>query len=302
MKKVFIITLSVLLLFSLPLTVFASYDYSGGERASLLNDFSDIIDDFKESELLSELEEISTANKCEVAVLTVSATNGKDITAFADDYYDGFGFGYGENDDGIMLVVAMDIREFAITTHGRATEIFTDHNIRLLEDAFTSFLSSEEYYYAFNAFINKCEDIFNDYNNYILNSQHGHIDSNDFYSGYESDNNTVTISGNTSDIFSIKWIATALIIGIVIGFIYVSHLKSQLKSVRRKAAASDYVVPGSFQLTQQRDIFMYADVKKTPKPKANNSSGGRSGSSFGGSSSTHKSSSGRTHGGSRGRF
>lgn len=305
MKKLIISMISLLMLLSLSMTAFAYYDYSGGKRTSLLIDDADLVPDSSEAELLGRLEDISNSNACEVAILTVNSTDGKDITSFADDYYDYEGFGYGINDDGLILVVDMGYREFAISTYGTAIDIFTDYNLGLLEDAFVSYLSEGEYYNAFSAFITKCDGVFTDYKYYIENGQNDNFYNSDdeYYYNDEffiSGNNNVN-SITSSDMFSVKWIITALVIGIIIAFIYTSTLKSKLKTVHSKPSAKDYVVPGSLQITQQRDIFIHSSVKRVPKPK-NNSSSRSGGSSFGGGSSTHRSSSGRSHGGSRGSF
>ena len=69
--------------------------------------------------------------------------------------------------------------------------------------------------------------------------------------------------------------------------------RGQLKTVRRKAAASDYVRPGSMNVAYANDVFLYSHVNRTAKPKDNDSSGG---------SATHTSSSGTTHGGGGGKF
>ncbi len=301
--------LSLLMLFSFAIPCFAYYDYSGGERTSLLIDEADLIPDETELQLLQQLENISSINECEIAVLTVSSTDGQDITAFADDYYDYNGFGYGENDDGLLLVIDMGYREFAITTYGTAIDIFTDYNLEQLENAFVGYLSNGDYYGAFSSFITKCSTVFDDYRYYLENNQNnnnndndGYYTDDDFYftddDFYYSDN---TSSVKPNDIFSVQWIVVAIVIGIVIAFIYTGNLKSKLKTVRTKYTAEDYVVPGSLQITQQRDVFLHSSIRKTPKPKANNNrSGGSSG--FGGGSSTHRSSSGRSHGGSRGSF
>lgn len=58
-------------------------------------------------------------------------------------------------------------------------------------------------------------------------------------------------------------------IGLLIGLITVMVMKGQLKSVRPKNAAADYVVSGSFQLRSSRDIFLYRHVHRTAKPKNN---------------------------------
>ena len=303
MKKLTVILLSVLILLSLVSTAFA-YDYEEGDRTALVNDLADIIPDYDEETLNYKLEQISEDYECEVALLTVNSTDGYDITAFADDYYDYNGFGYGENDDGIMLVVDMGYREFAITTHGTAIDIFTDYNLIQLENVFVPYLSQGSYTDAFIAYYEKCINIFDDYNTY-LNDFGGegevYIPSEDDYDydydyGYGND----YYQPAKTDFFSVKWLVISVVIGIVIAFLYTNFLKSQLKTVKSKPSASDYVIPGSFTLTGQRDVFLYRNIKKTPKPK--NNSGSRGGSSFGGGSSTHRSSSGRTHGGSRGSF
>lgn len=56
-------------------------------------------------------------------------------------------------------------------------------------------------------------------------------------------------------------------IGILVGLIAVLVMKGQLKSVRPKNAAADYVVSGSFCLRHSQDIFLYRNVHRTPKPK-----------------------------------
>ena len=71
------------------------------------------------------------------------------------------------------------------------------------------------------------------------------------------------------------------------------YITTQLKTVRRKAAASDYVRPGSMNVAYANDVFLYSHVNRTAKPKDNDSSGG---------SATHTSSSGTTHGGGGGKF
>ncbi len=309
MKKITVILLSVLLLMSITLSA-SAYVYEEGDRTALVNDFAELIPDYDEETLNFKLEQISETYECEVALLTVNSTDGYDITAFADDYYDYNGFGWGENDDGIMLVVDMGYREFAITTHGTAIDIFTDYNLAQIENAFVPYLSQGSYTEAFVAYYEKCINIFDDYNTY-LNDYGGegevYIPSDDEYDYiYEDDymygdDYYTPPKSIISYLFSPKWLVISVIIGLIIAFLYTGFLKSQLKTVKSKPSASDYVIPGSFSLTGQRDVYLYSNVTKTPKPK-NNNTGSRGGSSFGGGSSTHRSSSGRTHGGSRGSF
>jgi len=77
-----------------------------------------------------------------------------------------------------------------------------------------------------------------------------------------------------------------VLVGFGISLIVVLCMKGQMKSVRFKPDAQSYVVPGSMQVTQRVDMYLYSNTVRTARPK-NNSSGG---------------SSGRSHGGGGGRF
>lgn len=303
MKKIISVITCTLLIIAFSITALA-YDYSDGDRTALVNDLAELIAADDEITLNYKLEQLSELYECEVAILTVNSTDGTDITVFSDDYYDYNGFGFGANDDGIMLVIDMGNREFAITTHGTAIDIFSDYNLSQLENEFIPDLSNGKYLNAFIAFYEKCERIFIAYEDYQENYDGGYVyyPDDDGYVDYYDDYNDYEPKSVFAEIFSVQWIIISVIIGVIIAFIYTSSLKSQLKTVKGKASASDYIVPGSMHLTQQRDVFMYRNVKKSPKPKSNSSSGRSGGVSFGGGSSTHSSSSGRTHGGSRGSF
>jgi uncharacterized protein len=74
-----------------------------------------------------------------------------------------------------------------------------------------------------------------------------------------------------------------------VALIVTGKMRSDLVTVRQQVKADNYVIPGSLQLTNSRDLFLYSQVTKTERPKS-------------GGSSTHTSSSGRTHGGGGGKF
>ena len=90
-------------------------------------------------------------------------------------------------------------------------------------------------------------------------------------------------------------LALALGIGLVLAWVVVHVMKSQLRSVAFQENAASYVREGSMNLTNSRELFLYRDVHRTERPK-------ESSSSDSGGSSTHTSSSGTTHGGGGGSF
>ena len=86
------------------------------------------------------------------------------------------------------------------------------------------------------------------------------------------------------------YIVITIIVALIVGAIYISKLKKQLKSVELQRGAANYVKDGSMNVTIQKDIYLYSTVTRTARPK-NTSSGGGGGFSTGG---------GRSSGGGRG--
>lgn len=78
-------------------------------------------------------------------------------------------------------------------------------------------------------------------------------------------------------------ILPALLIGLIVMLIKLH----QMKNVRRQDTAADYMKPGSMNLTDSQNIFLYSAVTKTAKPEE---------------PQTHTSSSGETHGGRGGDY
>ena len=90
-------------------------------------------------------------------------------------------------------------------------------------------------------------------------------------------------------------IIISLGIGLVIGLIAVLVMESQLKSVALQKSAVNYVKPGSLNVTNGSELFLYANVdRQYIEPSSSSSSSG--------GSSSHTSSSGRSHGGISGSF
>ena len=80
----------------------------------LLVDNAGLLTEEESNALLNKLEDISQKYENEVGIVTVNSLEGKTAEAYADDYYDYNGYGYGENDDGLLLLISMGEREWAI--------------------------------------------------------------------------------------------------------------------------------------------------------------------------------------------
>lgn len=277
-KKIWCCLFSLLWMFVLIFPVMASEipDIPTERQKPLLVDEAGLLSEEESSILINKLEEISQRQKNEVAVVTVNSLEGKTAEAYADDYYDYNGYGYGENDDGLLLLVSMGEREWAVTTYGYChTVAFTDAGLDYISSEFRRKLSSGEYAKAFDCFAGLCDD-------FLTQAATGEP--------YDVDNMP---KGKVSPF----WLYTDLVVAFFISFGIVKGKSRNLKSVKKQESAKAYERRGSLSLRRSTDSFVNRIVtQKTIRNEKNSSSG-----SSGGSSS-HISSSGRSHGGTSGKF
>ena len=235
-----------------------------------LVDEADLLSDDEESELLAKLDEISERQKCDVAVVTVDSLEGKTAEVYADDYYDYNGYGFGEERDGILLLVSMEDRNWHMSTCGYGITAFTDAGMEYMADKFTPLLSDGFYSDAFIKYAELCDD-------FITQAKEG--------KPYDKGN---LPKGTISPI----WILLSIVIGLVIAYILGTKKKRKLKSVIEQASAQNYTVPGSMMLTVNWDRLVNRTVTTRVIVRDDDDGG----------SSTHSSSSGTSHGGSGGSF
>ena len=265
-----IITIIVSLIFCMTLALPAAA-MDGEEHPPRLVDEAELLTDEEESSLADKLDTVSDKWQCDVAIVTVDSLGSKTVTEFADDYFDYNGYGYGDNDDGIMLVISMESRDWAITTHAFGIEAFTDAGQEFIMNKVIPPLGNESYSSAFSIFADQC-DVF------LEKARAGEP--------YDSHN----LPKESHAKLYILWIIPCLIAGAIVAFVLTIKEKKSLKSVMKKAGAREYI--GKVKLNEKHDKFLYRNLDKVLIHDDDDDSG----------SSTHVSSSGETHGGSSGKF
>ncbi len=237
-----------------------------------LVDEAELLTEEESRSLEERLDELSEKYQCDIAIVTTEDTEGKSAAAYADDFYDYNGYGMGEGDDGILLLVDMGDREWAMSTYGFGITAFTDRGQKYLSDKFLPYLTDGDYMEAFTVYADLCGDFLK-----------------------QAKNGEPFGEGNLPrEPLSVWWIFGSLAGGTLVAFIITGFMEMQMKSARKQKNAGAYIKKGSLKLTGSSDIYLYSHVTRTPKPKDNDSSGG--------GSSVHTSSSGRSHGGSSGSF
>lgn len=149
MKKIFSMILTVCVLLAMSLSIQAS-------EVLPLFDEPDLMTDAQEASLAAKLERISEQYQMEVVVAAFETIDGASPMDYADDFYDYNGYGYGENRDGLILIVVMDSRDWWISTRGSAITAFTDAGIEYIGDQIVPYMSADDFAGVFNAFADPC--------------------------------------------------------------------------------------------------------------------------------------------------
>ena len=190
-------------------------------------------------------------------MVTVDSFGGRTAESFAGRFYDQMGYPY----DGILYLVSLAEGQWYILTNGACHDRISDRDANAMGEQLVELLRDGDYYEAFEAFPQLAQQIMSE----TSVSHYGGVDAP-----------AVVVSKNYG-----KTIAICMGVGMLIGLIAVAIMASMMKTVRSQSGAADYVRSGSMHLTNQRDIFLYSHVTRTPRPKSN-SSGSSGGGSRGG--------------------
>ncbi len=229
----------LLLLLISPLFAYAEQ----GETLGYVTDAAGILTEDEIAKLSAKAEEISVENDVGVYIVTVydhTEFGSNDVFDVATHIYSYYNLGFGEEQNGIMLLLSMKERDFALIRYGDGTrKIFDDDAMYAIEEEFLYDFGNNYWYYGFDTFL------------------------------YE-----------TSYRLNTWWsmpVFISLFLGIGLAFFVAFGFKLQLKSVAKKHSASGYVPSeGGVELTVKEDTYTHTT---TTRAKIASSSSSRSGGS-----------------------
>lgn len=254
-------------IYAVLLCALTAYPVSAEFKNPPVVDNGEVLTEEQTAALSDKLNSIREEYDFDVAIYTEYVMSGYYAEATADDIYDSNGYGGGETDDGIMLYISREPREYHLTTHAKGIEYFNDNGLQYLEEKLLPYLKENDYCSAMNVYADCAGELLQMAAN-----------------GEPFDE---VILDRDSKIFII---IIALTVPLLIAFAAMGLRLLRMKTVQKKVGAGDYVKCGGVALDRSEDIFLYSTVTKTPRPKETQAS------------SSHTSSSGRTHGGRGGSY
>lgn len=113
MLRRFLLVLNVA--FFLTASPVAAY-FNPGPPSGFVNDFAGILDDSQETALESKLAAFRDESTSEIAVATISSLEGDSLENFALKLFEDWGIGGRENNNGLLLLIAVEDRKMKIET------------------------------------------------------------------------------------------------------------------------------------------------------------------------------------------
>ena len=210
-------------------------------------DEADILSPEEETQLTQQLAQISKELNVAIVVATVN-NEAYNVESLGNNF---FRTRTGRQNGVILFLAFGEIdNDYYIGAQGTTADKFNERMYDKVENACVPHLRSGDYVQAISAYATACRDAISSYGK---------------------------VSG--------MGILLCILIGAVLSFLIpMNILKGQLKSVRFKPEANDYIRKNSLTFTRKTDTFLHRSVSRVAKPKDNGGSrshggggGGRSG-------------------------
>ena len=227
------------------------------------------------------------ADKYQVAVYTLIVRDLEQFSKardFATAYWNQYKLGVGANDGGILLLIAVESRDYVTITHGDSgaspvigvaggIDMFTDPTLDNLENDIVRHLRNNDWTGAIEVYYEDCEEAMA---YYLENGKPMNDYYSDDYPNPEQDEEDWHLFGSLGTLFC------AIVFPGLYARSKVNAEKRAMMTARKETKADKYIMQGSFALTAKDDRFLNSTTSVMPKPKAQPSSGGGGGGRFGG--------------------
>lgn len=214
----------------------------------LVCDTVGLLTEAQAEELEARAEDYSAQYACDVILVVVDDTAFYDVETFTEGVYRKYGFGWGPEKSGVILLLSMDERDFDLAAYGYGNTAFTDYGKEQLMKGVKPYLKKNDWYGGFSKYLDLCAD-------YLRQAREGRpVDRGAFR-------------------LSAPVVIWSLVIGVLFALIVTAVLKARMKSAVLQTKADDYL-SGDLRLTQQEDRFLKKDVVRVRRSEGSGGHGG----------------------------
>lgn len=223
---------------------------------ALINDGAGLLSQEETAELTAQAKTIRSQYGLPVYIVTVPSMNGEsDAYTYATQLYNRMGLGEGAQRSGIMLMLSMEYRDYALIAHGEGNTVLTDYGNEKMADSFLDYFSDDDWAGGFRDYLDTAEHYCHDY----------YVDGEAYdYSPTRS--------------FGRICVGIAVIGAPLVGALTVAALVQQMKTARKGSHAEYYVERSEGQngltLTDQSDDYIFSQTIVTHRPQPQDHDGG----------------------------
>lgn len=243
---------------------------SSDSSMTCLYDVSGLLTNDEWQKLEERAEDISRRHQCGVyAALVDDYTQYGDGDVFEVTYQlyhsAANNFGMGDGRDGILVLLSMKERDYAMFVYGdKAEYAFDAYGQEQLEAAFLSDFGNNDWYGGLSDYLDACDA-------FLTKADAGEPVRGDSSQSYGSSGIPWQVVGGIT------------VIACLIALLICLVLKRKMRSVRQKAEADAYITGSGLQLTDQSDIYT-GTTERRRRIEKKSSGGGSIGRSGGGGS------------------
>ena len=263
MKKKVIVSLLFALCLLLGMTAAAHAD----AQIDYVSDYAGLLSDTQRRDLNDRAAEIADEYNFGVFVVVVndykSYVNGS-IEDFSENVFHRYGLGRGQKEEGVLLAMSMNDRNYDIYAHGDfGNYAFTDYGKDQLANSFLDDFRRNDWAGGFRDFIKTSGDM-------LEKARNGQpVDT------------WIPDQAETGPRMTLGKLLVSLGVGCLTGGATVGGMKRQMKTAVRQTGAANYVAQGGVRLSNKRDDFVNRSVTRQVIPRQTNS-GRPGGGHFGG--------------------
>lgn len=208
----------------------------------LVTDEADLLTAEQEKKLSSEAESVSKEYQCNVYLYLVQDMDSNAAKEYAKSVYQKHALGYGTDKSGIMLMMSMEDRDYALIAYGYGNTALTDHGRDvLLDDEVLPQLKEDRYYEGFTTYLSTIKNYFN-------LARAG--------KPFDVDTDQAYLAEKAHKTFLYK-LAACILIPLVITVVFCLISYAKMKTVRPQCAADCYIPEGGCHVTYRDDQFLY---------------------------------------------
>lgn len=261
-KTITCLVVSILLVLTM-VPVSADVDYTVDDTSRKVYDYAELLTEEQKESLETYAGELSDRYDADFVIVTITENNRNSSQDFADRFFDDNYFGqkdgkkeYAEG-DGMVFLIDMQNREFALSTDGVVYDAMGDDEVDDLLDSAGEQMKTENYYGACMAALEE---------------------------------SAAAVKGHNTSRMVLS-IAVPLVLAGVVTAIVLAVLVSFSKKSKPAVEAGRYMVPDSLHIIHKHEVMTGSHTTVSPIPDSSSSGGG------GGGGGSHTSSGGATHGG-----